>query len=368
MITRIEIDNFQVHRRVRFDLDRVTVFVGPNDTGKSALLRALRWLSINQPAGEAFRAWNSPETAVAAKTDGRWVERVRSDNTNKFILDGKNLPAAGRGGIPQDVAELLNIGEDNFQSQLDLPFWFVETGPELSRKLNRIVNLDLIDVALGEAANLTRDRAAAVKAAEVQLEEALARRKALSWVPEFADRVDELDRLEDQAHWAAVQAEDLEDLVTAARKAEADLVRLDRAGQDGMAVVALGLEWVMATSNEWNLQQVVGEGRRVAALAGPPIDLGPLLKLRAKADEAAEHERDLGGLIVEARELEESLCRLDEAARVREGELREASWGRCPLCNQPVDDPSQFSRPTGTPGPKPPPPGARTQNWGGLEE
>lgn len=57
MITRIEIDGFKSLRDFAVDLEPLTVFVGPNNAGKSNILEALALLSrlSSQPIDEAFK-------------------------------------------------------------------------------------------------------------------------------------------------------------------------------------------------------------------------------------------------------------------------------------------------------------------------
>jgi hypothetical protein len=181
------------------------------------------------------------------------------------------------------------------------------------------------------------------------------------------ERVEELNRMAGVLVQLEEEETDLEYLVEEARQAETDLERLDRAGQAGMVAVALGLEWAQAVNHERGLAILVGEGRKTEAFQGPPLDTSRLVKLRAEADALAEYERNLEALVGDARELEGRICQLDEAARVKGEELRKASDGKCPLCHQPVDDPSQFCAPIGTVGTNHRQPGNRTRSWGGLE-
>jgi len=55
LIRSLEIENFQSHELTKLDLHKgLNVIVGPSDQGKSALIRALRWLCYNEPKGTDF--------------------------------------------------------------------------------------------------------------------------------------------------------------------------------------------------------------------------------------------------------------------------------------------------------------------------
>lgn len=54
-IKSIEIENFQSHKYSKLDFsERLNVIVGPSDNGKSAIIRALKWVLFNEPKGTDF--------------------------------------------------------------------------------------------------------------------------------------------------------------------------------------------------------------------------------------------------------------------------------------------------------------------------
>jgi len=56
MIKYLQIQNFQSHKDSLLEFDPgVNVIVGSSDSGKTAVIRALRWLVWNRPSGDAFR-------------------------------------------------------------------------------------------------------------------------------------------------------------------------------------------------------------------------------------------------------------------------------------------------------------------------
>ncbi len=50
--------------------------------------------------------------------------------------------------VPEEIAELINMSEINWQRQFDAPFLLSESSGEVARRLNKIVNLDVIDSSL----------------------------------------------------------------------------------------------------------------------------------------------------------------------------------------------------------------------------
>lgn len=142
------------------------------------MLRALRWLATNQPAGDAFVRRGSKGCSVAARIDGTWVARRRSKSENVYQV-GNDLPLQLErgGGVPAAVVALLNVGASNFAGQHDGPFWLGDTPGQAAKNLNGIVDLTRIDAAAEVANAGVRAAKAALDAADARLaraEQALA--------------------------------------------------------------------------------------------------------------------------------------------------------------------------------------------------
>ena len=187
MIRHIELRNFQKWKSLVLDLDpQITVLVGPTDVGKSAVIRALRWLCLNRPGGEEFRRFGSKLTKVRVTLlDGTTVQRIRSNTRNEYWVDDKVFRAFGT-SVPVPVQEALGLTDSNFQSQMDSVFWFSLGPGQLSREINDVVDLSAMDTALATAAANHRF----VKTGAAYIESRLPRLQAqvagLSWEPNVA--------------------------------------------------------------------------------------------------------------------------------------------------------------------------------------
>jgi exonuclease SbcC len=54
-IKKLSLRNFQSHRETDLEFSPgLNIIVGPSDQGKSAIIRALRWLFYNEPRGTGF--------------------------------------------------------------------------------------------------------------------------------------------------------------------------------------------------------------------------------------------------------------------------------------------------------------------------
>ena len=155
MLKKLELINFQKHHHLIVDFDpNITTIIGPSDEGKSAIKRAIEWACLNRPAGNDFMNWDKDNVSVALTTELGVVTRSWSKGENLYTLklpDKKTqeYKAFGR-NVPEPIEQFLQMSDINFQGQHDQPFWFCNTAGEVSRNLNKIVNLDLIDVTLAK--------------------------------------------------------------------------------------------------------------------------------------------------------------------------------------------------------------------------
>lgn len=78
-IKKIILQNFQSHKYTVIELDEeLNVIVGPSDSGKSAIIRALKWVLYNEPAGDFFIREGEREASVTLEfSDNIKVKRFR---------------------------------------------------------------------------------------------------------------------------------------------------------------------------------------------------------------------------------------------------------------------------------------------------
>lgn len=201
MLTFLRLIEFQTHADFSLSFDKhITTLIGETEAGKSSVLRGIKFACLNKPSGDKFIRWNhlkprGHKTAKAIlKVDGHKLVRRKGRKTNCYLLDGKKLDAVGT-NVPDAVSNLLNIGEENFQNQLDAPYWFMETAGQVSRNLNAIVNLSLIDSTLSNIASELRKAKIAVDLSNERLVDHERRRKELAWVKEAESDLVEIEEL-----------------------------------------------------------------------------------------------------------------------------------------------------------------------------
>lgn len=300
MFEELRLKNFQCHARLRLHFGSgVTCLLGRSDCGKSAIVRALRWLIFNRPGGNAFvrRTMEnvSENCAVQLAIDGRFAGRHRGGRRgNVYTLDRSTLRAFGT-GTPDAINTLFNLGTVNLQNQHDPPFWLTLSPGECARALNEVVNLSLIDRVLTAAGQEVRQIKAQIETAEKQLTEAKRHRDELAWVRR-ADKV--LRAVEEQ--------------YTKVKLIHNKLARLADLLQEGRRLVE-AKNYCQRAANA--LQMVVAAG--------------------AGLQQGVERITKLGKLVHSITDTNSKLLQASETVKRTEDQLRQETQGRaCPVCGR----------------------------------
>jgi AAA15 family ATPase/GTPase len=157
MIKSLTIQNFQSHENTELTFHRgVNIIVGNSDGGKTACIRALRWVIWNRPSGSEIRSTWGGETRVQLETEEGIIIRSK-DRVDKYTLNTslprkdiirKNLTFKAFGtSVPEEISRFLNINEINLQQQLDSPFLLSETSGAVATHWNKVARLDKIDLS-----------------------------------------------------------------------------------------------------------------------------------------------------------------------------------------------------------------------------
>lgn len=168
-IEYIEILNFQSHANTKLDFDEgVNVIIGPSDSGKTAVIRALKWIFFNEPSGTDIIKKGEDSAKVTLKLNtGFKIIRGRSKSKNYYeIISPENETQRFEGfglNVPQEIIDLTGINKIdlgnmkkslNIAEQLESPFLITESPSIKANALGKLAGVDIIDKALG---NLSKD-------------------------------------------------------------------------------------------------------------------------------------------------------------------------------------------------------------------
>jgi exonuclease SbcC len=109
MITRIELTNFMSHVHTVIEpAAGLTVLVGPNNCGKSALVAALQILCRNEASTYVLRHGERECSVKVVTDDGHTVEWKRKSRPS-YVIDGKSFDRLGRTGLPDELHQALRL-------------------------------------------------------------------------------------------------------------------------------------------------------------------------------------------------------------------------------------------------------------------
>lgn len=161
-------ENFQSHARTKLEFQEgLNVIIGPSDQGKSAIIRALRWICYNEPKGTDFFRIGSNSCRVKVKLDsGEEIVRERTSSKNRYIYrnqEGEETVYEGFGNsIPLEITQTLKMPKIeldtdsevalNISQQLEGPFLLNEKGALRAKMIGRLTGVHIIDVAIRDTA------------------------------------------------------------------------------------------------------------------------------------------------------------------------------------------------------------------------
>jgi len=202
MIKALSLSNFQSHKQSSLEFDPgVNVIIGPSDSGKTAIIRALRWLVWNRPLGDAMRSTWGGETKVELILDQERIIRSK-DKADEYILGATEPPKAKilfkafGTTIPPEITQALNLNAINLQQQLDSPFLLTDSSGEVAKHFNKVAHLDQIDSGLKNVQSWLNEIARTITSdtqREKQLTEEL---KEFTDLDRFEMEVEVLERLQ----------------------------------------------------------------------------------------------------------------------------------------------------------------------------
>ena len=109
MIQRIELINFMSHPHTVLELDQgLTVLVGENNTGKSAIVNALQVLCTNAQGDYMVRHGEKESLVRVQTSEGHTLEWKRKGRTVSYTVNGREVHRLG-GSVPEDLHGLLRL-------------------------------------------------------------------------------------------------------------------------------------------------------------------------------------------------------------------------------------------------------------------
>jgi DNA repair protein SbcC/Rad50 len=210
MIKSLAINNFQSHEKTYLKFDPgVNVIVGASDSGKTAIIRALRWVVWNRPSGDDIRSHWGGDTFVIIETENGfvWRHKGKIDKYDLKVYDKSDLVFKAFGtSVPQEISQFLDINEINLQMQLDSPFLLSESPGAVASHWNKVAKLDKIDTGLQNINSEIRELTAAIKFKEKDKEYLITNLEKFEYLEKAEIELEVLEEM-DKRHTTKLQQE-----------------------------------------------------------------------------------------------------------------------------------------------------------------
>lgn len=157
-LEQVQIRDYQSIDDLTLDLGPWTVLVGSSNSGKSAVLRALRDLFQNADSPSVVRVGLKQFEVVAHLSGSTSVRLVRGKSQSTYALNNggpeDEVYAKSGRSVPAPVSEALRIPADgvweHFAAQLDPPYLLALPSSQIATLLSELTESDRIGRAVGE--------------------------------------------------------------------------------------------------------------------------------------------------------------------------------------------------------------------------
>ena len=350
MIRKLEIENFQSHEKSILEFDEgVNVIVGSSDSGKTAIIRALRWIVWNRPSGEAIRSYWGGTTSVSVTADEGTVVRAKDkvDSYHIHYPDSsvQDFKAIGT-SVPEEVSGLLNISEVNLQGQLDSPFLLSDSPGQVALHFNKIAHLDVIDKAISNINSSIRELKGKIKHYTEDVQEQQNHLKLFDNLPKYETEVEVLEQMESQLFSAHQGVGKLKSYISRIDQIDDKIEYeeyLPSLEQDVDKLIGQSEEITRLKNQINSLTEELNQITEIDDEIDSYVDIDAVLK---QIDVCLVKNQELGALQAERSNLKAVIRGITDLGVIvqessetiiqLEKQFNDAMGDICPLCNQPI--------------------------------
>lgn len=352
MIEQLELQNFQSHKETTLEFEEgVNVIIGPSDSGKTSIIRALRWLAWNRPLGDAFRSNWGGETFVRAHfDDGCMAERLEADNARHYRTDANGyaleFEAFGT-DVPEEVQKLLNFSEINIQEQMDSPFLISNNPGQVSRHFNKIANIDQIDTSLRNVESWVRQINQDIKSTEEEVKRHEKKLEEFDYLDKMEADIEVLEQLEEHKNNQASKASKLDKLInnimtlTATINEKSALLPAEDLVNELLDMIqsrkADIKQYKQLKSLCKNIKNVDSELKEIQKLTDSENIINSILDLYNSKEQMEEEANDLRSKIFAIESAADAIKDEKQELEILEQEWHEQAPETCPLCDSELD-------------------------------
>jgi exonuclease SbcC len=355
---RLRVKNFQSIEDASLDVDGLTVVTGPNNSGKTAMIRAVYGAFTNARGTKYVRHGKASCEVSLDFADGRSLVWEKGEKVNRYVLDGQTLNKVGQGAPPEMTSlgvqpveaagrELWPQFAHQFVGQV---FLIDEPGSVLAEAISDVTRVGVLNEALRNSQSDRRTAASDLKLrqSDVAKHEQAARK---------FDGLDDALKLAAEVDALRVDLVDLQRRLDESRRlrdrlqhAQADVDRLHPVRDHGSVDDTLlakavkaesALGWVQSASKRWSQAQESHEVAEravgsVSRIQLPDWDGSTHAQWREASDLSRKHDTYLQSVQSLQRESVDAEGLVASSTSYLSTLLSEA--GVCPTCGSETHD------------------------------
>lgn len=215
-IKKVILENFQSHKYTVLEFnEQLNVIVGPSDSGKTAILRGIRWVLYNEPSGDYFIREGENHCSVTIEfNDGIKVKRFRSKSKNIYYLynsDNDEIAFEGFGtSVPEEIINATGIKKIlldrdlskpiNLSDQLEGAFLLSEKGSTRASSIGRLVGVNIIDDTIRDTLKDVRNLSVKKKNIEDRVSSLQEELSQYEYLEELKDRIEKISQIREKIY------------------------------------------------------------------------------------------------------------------------------------------------------------------------
>ena len=214
MLTQLQISNFQSHDNTTLDfVPGVNVVVGQSDSGKTAIIRALRWLFTNRPQGDSIKSFWAKDGETSVKLFLGDLSIGRSKGKEDIYTLNESVYKAFKTDVPKEIEQALNISDVNIAYQLDSPYLLSKSSGEVATHFNQIANLSKIDEGTNNINSSIREITSSIKFKESDEKKLSVELSSFEYLDAMESDVMEVEGLQERLDKVKVSSKQLENII-----------------------------------------------------------------------------------------------------------------------------------------------------------
>lgn len=347
MINQLIIQNYQSHKKSTLDFHSgVNIIIGPSDSGKTAILRSLRWLIWNRPGGDAFRSTWGGDTVVTLKTtDNNTIIRAKHKD-NLYKLNDLRFIAFAT-DVPKEIKEALNVSDINFQTQFDQPFLLTNSPGEVAAHFNKIAHIDQIDTSNKKINSWIQDLKTDIKKGTTKVEELEAEIKEFEYLEKMEIDIEALEEVEKQLSLISSGNSKLQKLIDSITEVENEIEEISGIFETETlidSILALYAKQELLTENKAKLEYHLAKAEAInsqlikyeSLLSIEPI-VDAILAL-IKQQEAEESKKENLAKLLDSITYNDTIIKQAmERIKTLQAKFAKEMGDTCILCGQPIN-------------------------------